>query len=135
METSTTKSTALNQLQLFKKIPVDVFMNHILPYTYRVQSKILLMDIRSFYTDYQIIGDIYSTQYNAKILLYDLLNFYKGNNRIQLPTINTIGLEYRAKINKTMNHKRKNRIIWGSLNPIERTRFINNYILIDLEDA
>ena len=68
----------------------------------------LLFDIRSFYADYEIVNNVYSTAYNQKLLIYDLLEF------IDLPHIylheNAFGL-------------------WGKLNPSHRAWFINKYIL------
>jgi len=42
------------------KIPNDIIINHIIPFTYEVQSKILLKDIQSFYKDYEIVINYYS---------------------------------------------------------------------------
>lgn len=68
----------------------------------------LLFDIRSFYADFTIVNDTYSTTYNKKILLYDLLDF-----------INTPHIEmYETTI-----------CLWGKLNPSNRNWFINQYIL------
>ena len=42
------------------KIPNDIIINHIIPFTYQVQSKILLKDIQSFYKDYEKVINYYS---------------------------------------------------------------------------
>ena len=68
----------------------------------------LLCDIRSFYADFTIVNDTYSTLYNQQILLYDLIDF-----------INAPHIEMRET---TM-------CLWGKLNPSNRNWFINQYIL------
>ena len=35
--------------ELWRKIPVDVFINHVMPYVYKKQDVALLDDIRNFY--------------------------------------------------------------------------------------
>ena len=75
-----------------------------MPYAYRVQPKILLWDIRSFYIDYSLIINTYYTMYNDNILLYDLRKFMEGNlrNRNFVTRNNDISREYCKQINKTM---------------------------------
>lgn len=58
------------------KLPIDM-LRYILPYTYNVQSKELLRDIRSYVEDYGLIDSVYSTQYNYNILLCDLEIYLK----------------------------------------------------------
>ena len=60
----------------FHKLPIDM-LRYILPYTYNVQSKELLRDIRSYVEDYGLIDSVYSTQYNYNILLCDLEIYLK----------------------------------------------------------
>ena len=38
-------------INFINKLPLDVVINHILPYTYCLQPKKLLLDVRSFYND------------------------------------------------------------------------------------
>jgi len=166
-----TLDTAVRFQNNCKKLPEDVIINHILPYTYRVQYKNLLMDIRSFRIDIDIIRDTYYTIYNNNILLYDLRKFYKANcvreaDRRFGGAINTendgvdeaqqnerievswseysndiyrrsLGNEYCKQTPSTVvsrnlrNQQRKSRLYVSMLNPIERTRFINQYILVE----
>ena len=60
-----------------RRLPPDIVQFIIIPYTYSPQSKEHLLDIRSFVYELRMIDSIYSTQYNYKILLYDLLLFVK----------------------------------------------------------
>ena len=40
--------------ELIQKIPYDVIINNILPYTYGVKNKKHTLDIRSYFTDYNL---------------------------------------------------------------------------------
>ena len=132
-------------LMNMNKIPNDIIINHIIPYTYNIQSKELLMDIKSFYVDYSIINNVYLFDYNNLILLRDLLFFfgtyeYKKliyiikkyiffknyrNDQIYNYIINKFELEIK------INTLRKTRFLIGMMTPLQRTRFINNFILLD----
>jgi hypothetical protein len=138
-------------IDLFKKIPLDVMKNNILPFTYLKQSPELLLDIRSFHTDFSILDHCYSYHYNYIVLMHDLICFC---NRSRIPDYNMndyfgqllkrmfkmkdweYGLlnvfVFRLFHRDVMNHPlRKIRFIWGLLTPIERTRFINMYVIED----
>uniref|UniRef100_A0A6C0DRC7 Uncharacterized protein n=1 Tax=viral metagenome TaxID=1070528 RepID=A0A6C0DRC7_9ZZZZ len=134
--------------QYIQKIPIDIIINHILPYTYNPKPKNLLKDIRSFVQDYSIIENLYMTQMNPTILLHDLLRFCNINITISYGIDNLFEMILRRHFyfcNKTdeyMNKKirfsyhrdvnwrteRKIKCLWGLLKPKERTLFINKYI-------
>ena len=63
-----------------KKIPIEVLWKHIIPYTYNCQSKELLSDIKSYYSDLNLFKNIYYTDYNYNfntfILYVELLDYY-----------------------------------------------------------
>jgi hypothetical protein len=59
-------------IECIKKIPTEIIINNILPYTYETKPTDLLLDIISFRTDYNIIINLYSFSYNYRILLFDL---------------------------------------------------------------
>jgi len=63
---------------LWKKIPLDVFINHIMPYVYKKQGVALLDDIRNFVFDYRMIGDYYFYDLNEYCLLVDLVFLCNG---------------------------------------------------------
>ena len=127
------------------KIPDDVIINHIIPYTYNIQPKEILMDIKSFYIDYNIINNVYIFDYNNVILLRDLLFFteiyeykklinifkkhifFKNYLNIQICNYIINNIELNIKINTD----RKVRFLIGLMTPFQRTRFINKFILID----
>jgi hypothetical protein len=96
---------------LENKLPLDIVINRILPYTYEVKPPRLLRDIRSFYEDLHIIDNFYQFDYNDKVLLLDLLIFTKKSFKDISDTIRII------------------RLLIASMTPTQRTSFINKYII------
>ena len=56
-------------------LPLELRLWCIIPYTYQLQNKELLRDIRTYHTDKNILDNVYGTQYNNNILLNDLNQF------------------------------------------------------------
>ncbi len=123
------------------ELPLEIIINNIIPYTYNIQSKNLLMDIRSFYIDYNIIDNIYTFDYNNIILLRDLLFFTQLNkyekliniikkhiffNNDSIKASNYIINNFETNIK--LNIDRKIKFLFGLMTPIQRTRFINTFI-------
>jgi len=113
---------------LFHMLPQDVIINHIAPYTYLPKPDNLMVDIRTFINDYQLIEDYYLTMLNGRILLHDLLLYYK--NRFDVNRIRTI---YKQNFRRSTDVDTKNRILLAKMTPLDRCLFINDYILIDEE--
>jgi hypothetical protein len=133
-----------------KKIPEDVIINHILPYTYNTQSQKLLRDIRSFSEDYSRIEAFYMTQWNELVLLNDLLIFWQMklypsygienifenilrrsfliSSKSDADLITMVRLDFHR--NLSINTERKIRFIWGLLKPYERARFIHKFLAL-----
>ena len=57
------------------RLPLELRLWCIIPYTYKLQNKELLRDIRTYHTDKNILDNVYGTQYNNNILLHDLNQF------------------------------------------------------------
>jgi hypothetical protein len=136
-----------------RKLPDDIIINHIIPYTYSPQPNKLLCDIRSYVHDYGYIDNMYLYDYNYAILLNDLLMYC--NNRKQpiyemesrfalilfrnfkLSKYNSAELQYfvyfRFYKNTPNAEQQKIKFLWGLMNQSERTDFINTYILLDEE--
>jgi len=120
------------------KLPIDLIQNHIMPFTYQLQDKKHLLNIRSFVSDYNILENFYFTDYQTIILLNDLEIFIYETNEyifsrfISMNGKNIFEVRYHEimyfKDNKT-NTERKIRLIWGILTPFERTEFINKFII------
>ena len=120
-----------------ERIPEDLLINNVYPYTYKLQSKELLLDIKSWHTDTNLINYIYYTEsmrpfskYNDLMLLNDLERFIK-KYRHMLFYRKISDILNHMLVDKTTNMKRKIRILVGLLTPIERTRFFNEFVLID----
>jgi hypothetical protein len=130
-----------------EKIPTEIIINKILPYTYETKPTDLLLDIITFRTDYNIIMNLYAFSYNYRILLFDLIYFC--NNSIYTHDSITLKLQNLLKRNfilskfsndqllyfiyTTFHEKRRNilsqiKFIWGLLNVHERNEFINRII-------
>lgn len=135
--------------EYLRKIPYDLIINNILPYSYETKSNELLSDIRSFVSDYSLLISVYSYDLNFDILIYDIICFY---NRSRLPSYN-INNWFRYALKRSFKLKkytvermnkfifnsfytnivddriRKIRFLWALLTPSERAEFINEYIL------
>jgi hypothetical protein len=133
---------------LISLLPEDVIINHIIPFTYSVQPRKLMVDIRSYVDDYAFLENIYTFEYNDEILLYDLVTFcnngkfptwglepkyddiirrhfiYKSIRDSDLQLL--IFMAFHRKMGQLC--ERKNRFLWGLLRPRERTSFINKYL-------
>jgi len=136
-------------------------------YTRMPQPRELMLDVRSFTSDFGIVEDCYFMHYNDRILLYDLIEFCKKkaikdyiteiaiiknidpdlyNNYFQNIMIDysDVLVTQPLKINvsssmgcimleKYRNREVRRRIreVWGLFSPTIRTKFINDYILMD----
>ena len=127
------------------RLPFDVVINHILPFTYQVQPKPLLADIRSFVKTIERIKDKYTFDYNYYILLVDLICYcnkeelasfmmnYEFSDiikrNIKYRHFSNVRMEYLVYLNLLDNiHEhtmRKIRFLWGLLTPQERILFEN----------
>ena len=136
-------------IELFKKLPMDIIINHIMPYTYKPQFKSLLFDIRSFTADFKFVEDVYYTEYNASILICDLIKFcnnniapvygidmkyeyiLKRNYQLDRRTHREIVEYIFIKVHSSLNVNTENKIkfLWGLMTPPERMRFIYKYIM------
>jgi len=137
-------------------------------YTRMPQSRELMLDVRSFTSDFGIVEDCYFMHYNDRILLYDLLEFCKkkviknyiteiaiqknidpelynnyfqyimidyGNITVSEPSIihvpNLMGNVLSKEKYRNREVRRRIRELWGLFSPTIRTKFINDYILMD----
>jgi len=85
---------------LWRKIPVDIFINHIVPYSYRRINESLLNDIRNFIIDYHLITDYYYFDMNEHCLLVDLLWFCNRN-----PLFDTVSRSFMDILNRNTMFK------------------------------
>ena len=145
--------------KLMKKIPYYVIHRCIIPYTYELQPRRLLVDIRSFVNDYAMLENTYLLLYNSRILFNDLIFYCNGNMRDltniydlttisqkyldilrrhvafhckSLEDINSRILDGRYSI-RPYQYLSRSRFLWGLLTPFERSEFINEYLLNDMD--
>lgn len=136
------------------RLPLELRLFCIIPYTYQLQSPELLRDIRGYRVDIDILDNLYHTQYNDVILLFELKSFCNNSSIItdHHGDVDTImKLKYKdiwkrhflyssisdSNIEKNIvsffqnnnNIYRKTRFILGLLSTEERNTFINTYVL------
>jgi len=136
-----------------QKLPLEIIVNNIAPYIYLKQDKYLLNDIRSYYNETRFLENLYYSEFNDSILLYDLLRFCNRGqvhsadindtfetilrrNSILLKKDKEFLTSYRLRnfVNSMVhNPRRKIKFLWGLLTPIERNVFINR-VLFNLEN-
>ena len=137
--------------KLWEKIPYDVFINHIIPYTYQKIDSNLLNDIQNFVRDYRIILNYYSFEMNEFFLIHDIILFC-SNGGISLYEIqedyfvefldrNVIfknlslnkKYEYIQYFHSNLNSKvdQKNKFLLALMTPSERALFINKHIITE----
>ena len=114
-----------------ERLPFDIIINHIIPYTYNIQPKLLLEDIKNYYEIKQILMD---DKYNTNIIKRELLCI------LYIKTKATNILSRRFQVNlKKCNYKiidkysrdTKFNILFGLFSKEERNRF-SEYILKDI---
>lgn len=109
-----------------ERIPLDVIINHIIPYTYHIQSNILLEDIKSYYTIKEILLD---EKHLTNIIKHDILAVFY-DNRSKLSAI--LHRHFQMKMKKMdyniiydlPNNKRFN-ILFGLFTKEERIYFLD----------
>ena len=115
-----------------KRIPIDIIINHIIPYTYNIQPKLLLEDIKNYHKIRTILID---DKYDTDVIKHEILavfycNKQKLNNilhrhfQINLQNYD-YNIIYKYSQNTTFN------ILFGLFSTEERTYFLE-YILTDL---
>jgi len=134
-----------------RKLPEEIIVNHIAPFIFMPQNNTLLDDIRSFYMDMRFLENLYYTEFNDTILVYDLVRFCNcglTSNGIN-PSFERILRRSPVLSNKsttyivsyilssfvtsvTYNATTKIKFLWTLLSPAERTSFINR-VLFHLE--
>ena len=146
-------------VERIQRLPLDLRLFCIIPYTYEVQPPNLVHDIRTHRADTRILDNVYATMYNDTILLYDLKRFCQVpdiyTEAILLDVVDEFDLaslpkcfeiwkrhfSYKQMSNSQLYERitrfdtvhvdeyRCAMFIWGLLIPAERTMFINAYIL------
>jgi len=113
-----------------ERIPLDIIMNHIIPYTYNIQPDVLLDDIRNYYA---VKSRLIRDEYDTKIIRHELLaNFYMDTQKLDA----ILDRQFHSKqydhnnLNKYTQEVKFN-ILFGLLSVQERNYF-SEYILTEL---
>jgi len=132
--------------KLWEKIPYDLFINNIIPYTYKKIDSNLLNDIQNFIHDYRKILNYYSFEMNEYFLIHDILVFLISdeitvdflNRNIMFKKLsldkkyNFYIQHFQKNLNSTVDQK--NKFLLALMTPCERLRFINKYIISEFEN-
>ena len=106
-----------------EKLPFDIIINHIIPYTSNIQPKVLLEDIKNYYEMKKILLD---NKYNTSIVKRELLSIlYSNPKAIQLFSrrfqVNATKYNYKTIYNYPLNTRFN--ILFGLFTKKERIRF------------
>lgn len=117
-----------------EKIPQDIVINYIIPYTYNIQPKILLEDIRNYYT---VKTKLLLDKYDIDIIKHELLSIFYNDTQILKDIlyrhfqINLKKHDYNILYKYSRNTKFN--ILFGLLTKEERT-FFSEYIIENLNN-
>ena len=115
-----------------KRIPIDIIINHIIPYTYNIQPNLLLEDIKNYHKIKTILTD---DKYDIDVIKHEILavfytNKQKLNNILHRHfQINLQNYDYNIIYKYSQNTKFN--ILFGLFSIEERTYF-SEYILTNL---
>lgn len=111
----------IDSIYTMEKIPFDIIINHIIPYTYTTQSKILLEDIKNYYSiKSNIMGDPYSTSIKLELLVF--FHFKSMLNTILNRHFSIRAKQYNYDNIKSCSLEQKFSILFGLLTKEERTQ-------------
>ena len=116
-----------------KRIPIDIIINHIIPYTYNIQPKFLLEDIKNYHKIRTILID---DKYDTDVIKHEILAvFYTNKQNLNNILhrhfqINLQNYDYNIIYGYSQNTKFN--ILFGLFSIEERTYF-SEYILKDLK--
>ncbi len=116
------------------RIPFDIVINHIIPYTYTIQPKLLLEDVANYYN---IKCELMDTKHDTELIKHEILAIFYTNK----PRLNDIlSRHFQIKLKKyddsiIYRYSRNVRfnILFGLFTKNERTHF-SEYILKELRE-
>jgi len=115
-----------------ERIPRDIILNHIIPYTYNIQPNFLLEDIKNYCT---IKANLITDAYDTTIIKHELLaNLYMNKQKFNNILARHFQIHSKNCDNNILykySQDTKFNIVFGLLSIPERTRF-SEYILTDL---
>ena len=103
-----------------QNIPYDIIINNIIPYTYNIQSNLLLEDIKNYYT---IKSKIMEDKYSSTIKL-EILAFFSFKNMFN-NILQRLGKQYTYNKIKNFSIEKRFNILFGLLTKEERISGLN----------
>lgn len=114
-----------------KRLPVDIIINHIIPYTYTIQSNILLEDIKNYCTIREILMD---KKNDTNIVKHEIVAmFYDNRPKLSAILHRHFQMQMKKKdysIIYNFSYNKRFNILFGLLTKEERTYFLE-YMLRD----
>ena len=115
-----------------ERLPFDIIINYIIPYTYNIQPTLLLEDIQNYY---KIKNILFDNKYDTDIIKHELFAVLHMNKKLdnifsRRFQVNLKKYNYRKIMYKYSQNTRFN-ILFGLFTKEERDRF-SEYILKDL---
>ena len=115
-----------------ERIPLDIIINNIIPYTYNIQPNLLLEDIKNYYT---IKTKLINDEFNTNIIKHELLsNCYMNKQKFNNILDRHFQIHFKNYDHHIIYKYSKNlqfNIVFGLLSKEERTYF-SEYILTEL---
>jgi hypothetical protein len=105
-------------------LPFDIIINHIIPYTYNIQQKILLEDIKNYYV---IKKKLMNNMYDTRLIKYEILAIFYNNKETLLNILNRYVINI-VNINKIYDYSNNKifSILFGLFTKEERIKFLNH---------
>jgi len=112
-----------------ERLPFDIVVNHIIPYTYNIQSKLLLEDIKNYY---EIKNKLMDNNYDINSIKHEILAIFYDNNYTLIIILDRY-FSKKLLFNKSnfpgiykYSNNKKFSILFGLLRPNERTKFLEH---------
>jgi len=110
-----------------ERLPFDIIINHIIPYTYNIQSNLLLEDIKNYFIIKQTLMD---DKYDIHMIKHEILAVFY-DNKIKLNNIlHRHFQKYDLDIIYNYSNNTRFNILFGLFTKEERIKFLE-YILQD----
>lgn len=115
---------------LIKKIPEHIVEQYIVPFTIEKKDPNMLIDIRSYTADLDLVYNYYHLNENTDII--------DRHNDLYLLYRNLASFTYQSVIYVPFNNSfpectREIRKMWGKMSPKQRTMFVNQFIISDYD--
>jgi len=115
-----------------ERLPFDIIINHIIPYTYSIQPRWVLDDIRNYYTIKKLFLD--NAAYNTDVIKRELLSVLYLDKKLYNILSRRFPVHPKQQYNRKMLSKystdTKFNMLFGLFTPDERVRFSQHISVI-----